>query len=123
MTNGLPEYKFFDPKVLQDIVGNDEEIILEILNEFISSGGSYISDFEKALATADLKEINFLAHKLKGSLRYLGATQLANIAQEIEYMAAHNTGTLNDISALLNELKIDVLIEEVAYYRSNYLAN
>jgi len=121
MTNQAPEYQFFNPQVLKDITDNDEEIMLEIINEFISSSASYISDLENALAAADLKKVNFVAHKLKGALKFLGATQQADIAQEIENVAIHNAEASAHIRAMLNSLKINLVTEEAIDYRDHYL--
>ena len=123
MTNQAQEYQFFNPQVLKDITDNDEEIILEIINEFISSSASYISDLENALAAADLKKVNFVAHKLKGALKFLGASQLADTAQEIEYKATQDASP-NNINILLDDLKKNIAIvsKEVIDYRNNNLS-
>jgi len=123
MTNQAPEYQFFNPQVLKDITDNDEEIMLEIINEFISSSASYISDLENALAAADLKKVNFVAHKLKGALKFLGASQLADTAQEIEYKATQDASP-NNINIFLDDLKKNIVIvsKEVIDYRNNNLS-
>jgi len=121
MTNQAPEYQFFNPQVLKDITDNDDEIMLEIINEFISSSASYISDLENALAAADLKKVNFVAHKLKSALKFMGAAQQADIAQEIENVAIHNAEASVHIRTMLNSLKINLVTEEAIDYRDHHL--
>lgn len=123
MTNEMPAYKFFDPQALAEIADNEEDIMLEIINEFISSSILYVNDIEGALSAADFKTTNFVAHKLKGALKFLGATLLADIAQEIEYMASQNVA-YNNISILLDDLKknIAIVVKEVIDYRDNNLS-
>lgn len=127
MINELPLYKFFNPEILQEILDNDKDIMLEVINEFISLSPSYMHEVESS--RGDVKQMNFAAHKLKGALKFVGAVQLASIAQEIESIS-HNAENTHDaeiskIDKLLNNLTegVSVLIAEAADYRNKYLSS
>lgn len=72
---------------LDDISGGDREFEADLMQEFVSSSRSLLSDLARAIECNDLAAAQMAAHTLKGSCRSLGAGPMAEPCFEIERMA------------------------------------
>ncbi len=73
----------FDPNVLRDIVGDDEDFVQEVLAEFASASPEQIADIERSFE-AGPDALMRAAHALKGACRSIGAWQLAEACAGLE---------------------------------------
>lgn len=78
-----------DPSVLVEILGfEDKEYFAQTLLKLVASTGPEIQKLQKALRDNDNKTASFLAHKLKSSMRFVGALELGNLCENIEKAAS-----------------------------------
>lgn len=86
---------------------DDKDFYFEMLEEFLYKGDGLIENIQNAIQQEDAKNVNFLAHSLKGMAANLGAKRLAEIAQQLEMEGKNgNLGTsLEKISDLRNEIE------------------
>ncbi len=73
-----------DLGVLAGIVGDDPEIMADIIGEFRNSAARIGLEMESALQRDQQEILTSLAHRLKSSSRTVGAMQLGNLCAELE---------------------------------------
>jgi HPt (histidine-containing phosphotransfer) domain-containing protein len=83
MDQSLP----IDREHLEDISGGDREFEAELMQEFVSSTPTLLSDLEQAIKEGDHAAAQMAAHTIKGSCRSLGAGPMAEPCLEIELSA------------------------------------
>ncbi len=109
-----PNYKHFSPIVIQDIAADDTELMAEVIKEFIKCIPIYLGELDAAIREQDFSQIKFVAHKLKGSSRFIGAEALASLLQQMEISADQPTEVHNIPGYLAQvHLVIPPLLEEV----------
>ncbi len=69
---------------LKEIMDNDMELIKECFDEFCDDWPEAFDNVAKAVLAKDAVLLDEAAHKLKGTLRYLAATQASQAAYELE---------------------------------------
>ena len=80
-------------KYLDEQFGGDADVVGEIYSEYVSSVGAKLAEADAALAAADWKLLDHVAHTVKGNALAAGDEELANTAIELRKAA-----TLNDAS-------------------------
>jgi HPt (histidine-containing phosphotransfer) domain-containing protein len=88
--------------------GNDKELLLEIINEFLTDLKSQIETIRTALSNGDSNIVKNEAHKIKGAAANLTATNLSEAAFKLEQIA--KSGNLHKGEAALQELEIQLTI-------------
>tara|TARA_R110001592_G_scaffold351305_1_gene648371 strand:+ start:539 stop:4138 length:3600 start_codon:yes stop_codon:yes gene_type:complete len=73
-----------DLNVLKGLVGDDPDILRELLNDYLISARQLASEMREAFSTSDEKQVGMIAHKLKSSSRSVGALTLADLCAAIE---------------------------------------
>ncbi len=95
-------------------VGGDRELLDELLAIFAKDAPAQLEAIRRAIAEADAAELMRVAHALKGSLKVLGATTAAGLAQHLEVRgrtgdvrgAAENGAALDaEVDRLLRSLR------------------
>ncbi len=71
-----------------------------------------MASLEQATATQEAKEIQFAAHRLKGSSAYLGVAKVVTLCREIEEDARE--GKLEELSSLVPQLRTEYLHAGIA---------
>ena len=71
-------------KLLKDF-GGDVEIVKELISEFVKSAASVVQKIEEAVANQRWDDARNGGHKLKSAARAIGAHQLADLCNEIEF--------------------------------------
>ena len=94
--------KVIDWEDLMNRLG-DEELIKEIVPEFLKSNTDYLDAISKAIDHHDPKEVELNAHALKGSSASIGAVELSKVAQILERMAKDLS--LDDAESVLENLR------------------
>jgi PAS domain S-box-containing protein len=74
----------YDLCKLKQITRGDEKFMVKMLQLFINETMAGIANLEQAFNTKDLKQVKFLAHRMKSSLSNLNISSAAGIAGSIE---------------------------------------
>ena len=84
-------------------VGGDEALLRELLQIFLEESPRNLAALEKAIQTSDARCVETVAHTLKGELGYLGMTDAAQQARDLERMGHDHE--LSSAADLYRELK------------------
>jgi PAS domain S-box-containing protein len=106
-----------DVHVLEELVGNDPEMIREMLQDYQSDAEKIATELRTAYQGGQMTAVGGLAHKLKSSSRSVGALRLGELCAKME-----QAGKSNDAQALAELLpSFDTEIIKVdAYLNSLY---
>ena len=94
-----------DLKKLQELVGNDEAQLTELLKLFITTSSKMIAELDSALARGDLPAVSRISHSLKGSAGVIGAQQLYDHLERLEKGARAGAKQAPDMLAVRHELE------------------
>lgn len=83
-TDSTRTYKHIDLEYIMELAGGEDEFVIEIIESYIETVGPNIRLLRDALTAHDTDRIAFLAHKLKGSFRFIGCTGPGDIMEQIE---------------------------------------
>jgi HPt (histidine-containing phosphotransfer) domain-containing protein len=75
-------------------LGGDRRLLCELVGIFVDDGPKRIQAIRAALTASDVRQVEQVAHSLKGSASILGATRLQTAALALED-AAHDGHTEN----------------------------
>lgn len=98
-----------DDAVLRRTLGDDPELISEVVAEFIPAAHLGIAEIRAAVASAVPEQVRQASHKLKGSGSVVGAHHLVEVCSLLE--AAGRSGNWAAIEALVPRL--DGLMSEI----------
>jgi len=73
-----------EPKFLRETFGDDEDLIKEILMDFVEPARATVGEIDTAFQSRDAAGLGAAAHKLKSSSRSVGAEGLADLCAELE---------------------------------------
>ncbi|MDO8893919.1 MAG: ATP-binding protein [Nitrosomonas sp.] len=76
--------------VLEELIGNDPEMIKEMLLDFRASSEKIATELHAAYRTGQFAAVGSFAHKLKSSARSVGALALGELCAEMEQAAKNN---------------------------------
>ncbi len=90
-------------------VGDDEELLSELVKIFLADYPSNVRDIEQALAQGNSKLLERAAHSLKGAVSNFGAEDVVNEAFALERMGrsgdlAHANSNLERLCRVLRQL-------------------
>ena len=80
----MTEYAIYDKAELLDRVGEDEELVQELIELFLEDYPNKITGIEEGLKNADADLVHTSAHGLKGSCGNLSFNSVAEYAKQIE---------------------------------------
>jgi HPt (histidine-containing phosphotransfer) domain-containing protein len=86
---------------LKEMSGAD--FINELIDAFLEDAPQMISQMEAALAAKDVESFRRNAHSLKSNANTFGATDLAALARELEFMGKDNNLDVGNRLAILRE--------------------
>ncbi len=95
----------FQAAEFEEQLGFDPELVVEIIDLFLSDCDQQVAKMSACLESGDLLTLSRVAHSLKGSLGSLYATQAATRAQQLE--TAGKAGIRDSAAAALRELEQD----------------
>jgi CheY-like chemotaxis protein len=87
-----------DLKVLAAIVGDDPTVVVSFLKKFVPKAQEMVSDIDHSVAAHEADSVRFTSHKLKGSSRAIGATELSDLCAALE--SAGREGAWGEIERL-----------------------
>jgi len=113
-------YKHIDLEYIMELAGGEDEFVIEIIESYLETVGPNIRLLSEAVTDYDMDRITFLAHKLKGSFRFIGCTGPGDIMEQIENSNSRGdrmrikelmslvekeyAGTENELKQVLHEL-------------------
>ncbi|OQP50324.1 hypothetical protein A4H97_00305 [Niastella yeongjuensis] len=80
----IDDTPLYDLCKLKQITRDDEKFIIKMLQVFISETTNSLNNLEQAFEQKDIRQVKFLAHRMKSSLNNLSVAEAANIAEKIE---------------------------------------
>ncbi|OMH26255.1 CHASE domain-containing protein [Motiliproteus sp. MSK22-1] len=89
------ETEVLNMEVLTEIVGDNPEIINDLLISYRESAQQQAKELRKAFKQRDSRQLCYIAHKLKSASRSVGAVTLGDICAELE-----NAATTEDQAAI-----------------------
>ena len=96
----------FDPLALWQRVGEDTQLLCELVRIFTAEYPEIIRRIEQALQVRDAAQLQKASHLLKGSLLQLSAFGAAGAAAELEDSASRSR--LESSSQLIEKVKIEI---------------
>lgn len=96
------------PKIDQAIFNelkqiSGEDFIHELIDAFLDDAPVMIHEMRTSIARRDVETFRRNAHSLKSNANTFGATELATLAKELEFMARGNNLDVGDRLDILNE--------------------
>ena len=82
--------------VLTSMFGDDKVLCDSILEEFSSNAEPYLLELSEAVERGDAGGVKSLAHKLKSSSLTVGAEELSELCEALEYSAPNKNWTFID---------------------------
>lgn len=89
---------------LQDLAGDDEALLEELIDLFLSNAPDLLSQMRHAAEDEEANVLRHAAHTLKGSAGQMGAVRMEELCGIIENLAS--TGSLVGTDLLLTELSV-----------------
>ena len=104
----------FDRRSALDRVGDDEEVLAEVISLFLQDIPCQMNDIRSAIREGDPKHLESAAHRLKGSASCLGGESTAAAAMRLE--ALGKKGELSGATEGLAELECELkrFIDEIS---------
>ncbi len=103
----MPDHSAIDQRAiaaLQELsMAGSDDFLREIITLYLQDTPLLLAQLEQALAANDGLTVSRLAHSIKGSSSNFGATQLAQLAHELELAAPLGGATVANVKALLAE--------------------
>jgi HPt (histidine-containing phosphotransfer) domain-containing protein len=106
-------YKYINLEYLYEIADNETDFVKEMINDYIAKLPVQFHELETAFAEKDFPQTGFIAHKLKSSFQFMGASQLIILSQEIEQLSKESKE--EDIRTRFSEMVpiIDLVLNEL----------
>lgn len=73
-----------DLETLRRIVGNDTEMLCDVVQDFVPYAQASIAEIGTAVAGSEAEQVKMVSHKLKGSASLMGAHQLVDVCAQLE---------------------------------------
>jgi len=80
-----------------------EDFINELIDAFLDDAPGMLSNMKTALDAKDVESFRRNAHSLKSNANTFGATELGELAKELEFMAKENNLEIGNRLEVLNE--------------------
>ena len=97
--------KTLDWQDLMDRLG-DEELITEIVPDFLSHDIDYVGNLKAAAGAGDVEMVIKHAHSLKGASASIGAVSLAEASRELEMQA--KAGSIDNAELLIDQIQAEL---------------
>lgn len=120
-SDGTTASEILDISVLTGLVGDDPEVIAELVHDFLRSLEQGKTQLRQAVATADWLTAGAVAHRLKSSSRAVGALALGECCERLERAGKAGDGAIvekafpefeKEVSAFIDTTKNDVGLNE-----------
>lgn len=102
------QFKHINTQYLFELGDNDPDFVKDIVGDLLVAVPESIHNIEAAISVSDNDAIVFLAHKLKGTFRFVGNNTLGDIMERIEKEAL----SMDEVSQLMQVVKEGYLLSE-----------
>ncbi len=103
----MPDYPAIDQRAIEALqelsTAGSNDFLREIITLYLQDTPVLMAKLDQALADRDLMTVSRLAHSIKGSSGNFGATQLAQLAQNLELAAPVGEATVAAVEKLKAE--------------------
>lgn len=109
----LEGFPLFDPQMALESLNQDRQLVIELLQEFISDTGQHdVYLIKQAYEEQDWDKVQNLAHKLKSGAVYLGINRLQLACQYLEryYKSGHRSKLIQLYQQLLQVNEETILV-------------
>ncbi len=100
-------------------LGDDKELLIEVLDVFLEHVPKLLTDLKEAIAKGDIDTVELASHSIKGSSANICAMPTSRVASELTELA--RVGTLDHASDLFESLELR--IEELREFAKTLTAN
>ncbi|MGL4754915.1 MAG: Hpt domain-containing protein [Aeromonadaceae bacterium] len=83
-THILPTLRYLNKPHLLKLVDDDLDLVQTLLSSYLHSTPDELAAFSHGISSGDARETALYAHRLRGSLRYLGAKAIEQLLYEAE---------------------------------------
>jgi len=84
VSESVHDSSVFDPEALASLIGDDPELVQELVGLFSDEAPRLLDAIRKAVAASDAHAVAHAAHTLKGSAANLGAPRASEAALVLE---------------------------------------
>lgn len=84
------DYKYINLEFIYDMADGEEEFVVEIVNNCLEAIGPNLQKLSEAIHAEDKQTTQFLAHKLRGSFKFIGCNEAGETVGQIEDMMKRN---------------------------------
>lgn len=130
--NSKPEIKILDENLpvldlnilesLQMLADEDDTIlVIEVIDSFLNQSSQQLIMLKKAILTAELKTVRRIAHSLKGSCGYMGASRLLKAFSNLEKQISSSELTNSSQLCELLTKEFELVKEQLIIYKSKFL--
>jgi CheY-like chemotaxis protein/HPt (histidine-containing phosphotransfer) domain-containing protein len=112
-----------DIEILHKMVGEGQEIVHGLLESFLKNAASIAADIRRAHLENKALQIGELAHRLKSAARYVGATELGDLCEQMEHAGKNNEMKIIDefFAGFEEELqRVEIFIKNKIRHGSNF---
>ena len=113
MSSGAAPEAGFDFSAALNYVGGDRELLDELIGIFVEDAPLRMKAIRHAIGSAEAMELTREAHTLKGSLKVIGATAAAGLAQGLEALGRDGNIAEADKLAVALEREMDKLLQSL----------
>lgn len=94
-----------DPSVLEELTGGDAELAADVLAEFLTTTRDDLDALRGFVAEHATADVRGRAHRVRGAGRAVGAQELADVAQQLESLAALGSAEWDRYADLVADLE------------------
>lgn len=113
---GLP---VFEPEEFQAQVCHDAELLIEIIDLFLTESADQVAEMREALTAGEYERLYRTAHTIKGSLSSLHAAMAKSRAQELETAAKEHEEQVCRFSLAALEQDLQILTPQLLSLRES----
>ncbi len=84
------DYKYINLEFIYDMADGEDEFVVEIVNNCLEAIGPNLQKLSEAIQAEDKQTTQFLAHKLRGSFKFIGCNDIGETVGQIEDMMKRN---------------------------------
>ncbi|TWV97367.1 response regulator [Chitinophaga pinensis] len=101
------------------LMGEDRAVLKQLLKLTIDELKSAVSELQAAAAAVDIRKINRIGHKIRGTSQIIGLSKLARIADQLDTLAVKHEPEFSQLIEAMQEealLTIQLMEEQIATY-------
>ena len=100
----MSDNKQVDLQHIYGIAGGEEEFVIEIIHNFLDTSVTRLDKLLADLKSNRSEDLHFDSHKLKGTFRFIGATGLGNIMEDLEKKSAQGM-EIENVDKVISEVR------------------